>query len=390
MKRVNTILTIVLFMTGCVGCGKSVTGNDSFFTVNVTKKYPKKELILQDFMDVEYIALETNNEFLNQGILLDIGENFIIVRNSIRDGDIFIYDRNGKALRKINRKGQSGEEYTQNIRVLLDEENNELFVNDISKILVYDLYGKFKRSFNHKEDVMYVKICNYDKDNLICNGTKRLKDENFKEVFVIISKQDGSIVKYIEIPTENVKSSILMVTINDMSFGMSLGHTPLIPHRGNWIFMEPSSDTVFRYFPDHSMVPFIVRTPSIHSMPSPEIFLFPSILTDRYHFMVSVKKEYDYEMRRIVPSTYLIYDIEDKEIYEYTLLNDDYTNKVYVDMTERATATLNDEIAFCYKLEAHTLLENYEKGQLKGKLKEVAAKLNEDSNPVIMIAKYKK
>ncbi|MDH6358178.1 hypothetical protein M2135_003185, partial [Parabacteroides sp. PF5-9] len=35
-------------------------------------------------------------------------------------------------------------------------------------------------------------------------------------------------------------------------------------------------------------------------------------------------------------------------------------------------------------------LDAYEKGQLKGKLKEIAAGLHEESNPVIMLAKYKK
>ena len=35
----------------------------------VTKSYPEKELIIQDFMDVEYIALETTDEFLTQGVV---------------------------------------------------------------------------------------------------------------------------------------------------------------------------------------------------------------------------------------------------------------------------------------------------------------------------------
>jgi hypothetical protein len=39
---------------------------------------------------------------------------------------------------------------------------------------------------------------------------------------------------------------------------------------------------------------------------------------------------------------------------------------------------------------AYELVEAYEKGGLKGKLKEIAAELNEESNPVIMLAKYKK
>ncbi len=36
------------------------------------------------------------------------------------------------------------------------------------------------------------------------------------------------------------------------------------------------------------------------------------------------------------------------------------------------------------------LVEACEKGQLKGKLKDIAAGLDEEANPVIMLAKYKK
>ena len=77
-----------------------------FLTVDVTRRYPQKELILQDFMNVEYIALETGGEFYSQGVVLAVGKDIIVVRNRVNDGDIFIFDRNGKGLRKINRMGR--------------------------------------------------------------------------------------------------------------------------------------------------------------------------------------------------------------------------------------------------------------------------------------------
>ena len=45
---------------GLVGCEKSVINEDGVIVVDVTAKYPKKNLVLQDFMDVEYIPLETS------------------------------------------------------------------------------------------------------------------------------------------------------------------------------------------------------------------------------------------------------------------------------------------------------------------------------------------
>lgn len=78
MKRINVILAIILFLAIVAESrGQKLTGS---------------------------------NDFINQGIVLDIGKEFILVknRNRINDGNIFVYDRSGKAIRRINRKGQGG------------------------------------------------------------------------------------------------------------------------------------------------------------------------------------------------------------------------------------------------------------------------------------------
>ena len=99
---------ILFLITGCES-GKQ-PAND-FLTVDITANYPKKELILQDFLDVEYIPLETNDEFITQGSVKAIGKRFVLVTNLLNDGNIFVFDRKtGKAVRKINRKGQGAEE----------------------------------------------------------------------------------------------------------------------------------------------------------------------------------------------------------------------------------------------------------------------------------------
>ena len=99
MKRIGSLL-VVLFLL-MTGCGDSKQSAEDLITVDVTASYPKKELILQDFMDVEYIALETNDEFVNQGYVQAIGKKYILVKNRSADGNIFVYDRSGKALRKM-------------------------------------------------------------------------------------------------------------------------------------------------------------------------------------------------------------------------------------------------------------------------------------------------
>ncbi|GHT69305.1 hypothetical protein AGMMS50239_35850 [Bacteroidia bacterium] len=200
MKKANSILTIIL-LVAVAGCGGDKQSTNGIITVDVTASYPEKELILQDFMDVEYIPLEMNDDFLTQGFVQAIGKDIILVRNTNRDGNIFIFNRNGKGLKKINHLGQSGKEYTSIKEIALDEDNGEMFVNSSRIILVYDLEGNFKRSFKHKEGANYNKIYNFDRENLICyDGYFSNDGVKNEHSFMIISKQDGSITKEIHIP----------------------------------------------------------------------------------------------------------------------------------------------------------------------------------------------
>ena len=398
MKEVNTILAIILLTM--TGCGSNEQSANTLIMVDVTANYPKKELVLQDFMDVEYIPLETTNEFLCQGLVQAIGKEIILVKNQVNDGNIYVYNRAGKGLRIINRFGRGSEEYSFLAGIFLDEDNGEIFINDISpqRILVYDLYGRFKRSLPVREDARYRSIYGFGTDNLIFwDASYQMAGETTtsrfftpkpdgETPFLIISKQDGSIVKEIQIPHKGWKSTAVIQQDERGVTVMPIVHFPVIPYQDGWILSEPSADTVFKYSSDHSMIPFIGRTPSIHST-TPEIFLIPLILTDHYFFMKTEKKEFDFAAWKGLPKTYLMYDRQEEKIYEYTVYNDDYSNETIIDM---AQATISNEIAFWKKIEADELVESYKKGELKGKLKEVAADLEEDSNPVIMLVKHKK
>jgi len=389
MKKIGVILTNLLFVIA--GCRDNRESNDSLITVDVTRRYLQKEMILQDFMDVEYIALETTDEFITQGVLMDVGKEFIVVKNGIEDGSIFIFDRKGNGIRKINRKGQGGEEYISISNIVLDEFKNEIFVNDLTshRTIIYDIEGKYKRSFRYKEGIMNTHLYNFDKDNLVYyNSFWGYENKENNHPFLIISKQDGSDIKEVNIPyrekivpflsIRDEKAKMTLMSIPSTSF-------PIIPFFSNMILAEPSADTLYIYYPNHIMLPFVARTPSIHSM-DPKIFLFISTLTDRYYFMETVKKVYDFSTREGFPSVNIVYDTLEKVIYEYKVYNDDYTNKEEVHMKSKP---LSDEILNWQLLPVHRLIESNKKGQLKGILKEIAAELEEESNPVIMLMKQK-
>jgi len=390
MKKTNLILTILLFavMTGC-GIKQST---DDFITVDVTKSYPVKNLILQDFMDVEYIALETTDEFITQGRVMDIGKKYILVTNWNRDGNILIYDRSGKGLRKINRMGRGPEEYTLAHTIILDEENNEIFVHDYSpsKIVVYDLNGTFKRSFNYNSDdelLRFSEIHSYDRNHLIGYDATGNYYEERPFCHIIISKQDGSEIQKIQLPYKEKKSTMIRIEEGDVTFSSLVPFRSILPYQDQWILAQPSSDTIYRCLTDYSLVPFMVRTPPIHSM-NPEQFLSVELITEQSYFLKVSEKvgKMHISGSMIIPETSLMYDRKEKALYKYAVFNGDFSNEkqVYIN-----AGPVHDEIAACKTLDADQLVEAYKKDQLKGKLKEIAATLDENDNPVIMLIKYR-
>ena len=384
MKRANILLTaLLLTLAGCSGGKQSA---DDLITIDVSKSYPKKELIIQDFMDVEYIPLETNDEFLTQGAVQDVGKEYLLVKNRNNDGDIFIFDRKtGKGLRKINRQGQGAEEYTRINGMILDESNSEIFVISMgNKILVYDLYGQFKRCLNLDREVS--SVFDYDKSNLIgydmSDYHNKGKDRS-KSYHVIISKQDGSITREIFIPFKTINTPIVT---NGDGFVANYSYQIRLSH-GKCTLIETSADTLYNYAPDGTLSPFIVRTPSAQAM-TPEVFLYMGIYTDRYYFMETVKNVFNFEKGNGFFADVLMYDKEEKAIYQVTVCNGDYAEKRPVAMTAKP---INRDVENVTSLNASQLVEIYKKGQLKdGKLKEIASKLDEEDNPVIMLVKQKK
>ena len=389
MKTLIFIETIFLLVM--TSCGSDNTSTDGFITVDVTKSSysPKKELVLQDFMDVEYIPLETNDEFVNQGYVNAIGEKYIIVTNYREDGDIFVYNRKGKAIRKINRKGQGGEEYIYCGGVTLDEDNEELFINDsyAKKIKVYDLEGNFKRVLIQKSvnNSFYVDMFDYDKENLICYDKF-----NFKIPFLLVSKQDGSITKEIKVPFKEKKLFFIVIRKPDGVVTASAGPGPycsIFPLGKNWLLFEASSDTIYTLMPDLSLHPFIVRTPPIHTM-DPEIYPVLRMFSDRYYFMESVKNVYNFRKDEGFPRTYFMYDTQEKDFFSYIIYNGDYSYKRELYMVMFTPINAKGEL--WATIDAFDLCKDYKEGKLKGKLKDIAAKLSEDDNGVIMLVKPKK
>ena len=246
--------------------------------------------------------------------------------------------------------------------------------------------GNFKRSFKQNDkgkSLFYWEIFNYDKENLICY------DELNEEIpFLLISKQDGSITKEIKVPFKEKKVFIQLLKYEGGIRTAGPGnYSRITPFKGNWILLEPSSDTIYTLMPDCSLRPFIAKTPPVHTM-NPEFYLILKLVSDRYYFMESIKNVYDFKKEEGFPKTYFVYDTQEKDFFSYIIYNGDYSYKRELYMVMFTPINAKGEL--WATIDAFELCRDYEKGKLKGKLKDIAAKLGEDDNRVIMLVKPKK
>lgn len=90
--------------------------------------------------------------------------------------------------------------------------------------------------------------------------------------------------------------------------------------------------------------------------------------------------------RKGFPTTQLVYDKQENAIYEYMLYNGDWEEQIISFNSQ----PINQEVLTWQSMEAPDLIEANAAGKLKGKLKEITDKLDEDSNPVIMLIKPKR
>lgn len=382
MRKIYSLLIITLnvFLCGC-----NFNKSDELMVVDVTEDYPLKKLYVQDVFDVEYIPLETTSEFLTQGRILDVTESKILTANS-RSGDIFIFDRtNGKAINKINRRGEGPEEYVFLMNALADDDKNELFVYDAFRrtMLVYDMSGGFKRSFKLSSEIILNQFYDFDSDYLLCQNTYDQTMDKSLNTFFLLSKNDGNLT-FLYIPYEKRISTSVMRKNGDMIYGNSPGNSQIISSLKGWFLMEPSSDTIYIFQSNQELVPFCMRIPSIQDM-HPEVFLFPAALTPEYCFMQSVEKTWNFENNKGFKSNNLIFDNNERTIYRCEVHNLDFEDQE-IDLSMKS---FHKDIVFALALNSFDLIESNNSGKLKGRLKDIALDLGEEDNPVIMLVKQK-
>ncbi len=392
--KTTKIILLALSISLLIACS-SEQKQGELPVVDVTKSYPKKEIILQDIAEVDYIPLETRDDVLidNNYRLCTISPDSILVGN-YREGSIFLFNGQGKVLQKFNRKGQSGSEYQEIWGIYYDKAAREIIVLDYPyqyRFQVYDDAGNYKRTIPIDKKYAFIcpEIINYNAEAFLCyNNEPAIPAEAKKDTvrkavrpYVLISKKDGKELGRLPIScTERVTPTVVTEFSEGGYSTSSIWMHSITIDAPNFILSEISKDTIYSYSQDKKLVPMLIRTPKVLTMEDP--FVFFQIKKQTTNYFLGQITEKNPKKKPYFSKTYIAIDKESKDVFEYQLVNADAPTsnfgKFYV-LGNRNDILLGMDI----------LKEWLEEGKLKGKLKAIAENSKEDDNPVWMRVKFK-
>ena len=165
------LLFATLLLLAFVGC--SANKNSGEVAVVEVNPLSTDVIPLSSFVkDVEFVSLElTDDSVIKRVNELFFYEDKYIVADHGSDA-IYMFDKQGKYLSKIARKGRANNEYLNLDDVMLDEQRGLLIIKDFSskKFLYYNLAGEcidvqsFKENCTH----YFQDVINLANGNFLC------------------------------------------------------------------------------------------------------------------------------------------------------------------------------------------------------------------------------
>ena len=346
---------------------------------------------------IDYIPLETGENSLIAGNTISMriepadDKVAIYSPNTPSASDVLVFGHNGKFISKIGTQGRSDEEYTSVTSVISSGKNFEII--DRNKVVVYAGDGSFLKNIPIKRGGVMVGVKFFKLNN---GGYIYLTEDIIKhQDYITITDAEGNeTTKRIisEMEMAQTPGNMMPPKGGGVSFGIKRqNESPmLVPGLdGHYVLMN-EKDTVFSINGMAEITPkYTVNygkyTPGAYL----NTFLFESdkFIASRALFKAQLYPNIDKNYRFL----YLIYDKKSKQ-----------TRGMEVDPVTKSAGFINDldkgGISFypvavkdgkMYQLIDAIKFMEFAEQSSSAKMKEVAATLNEDSNPVLVIVKLK-
>ena len=331
--------------------------------------------------EIEYIALESSPDCLIGSISsLWMNDSLIVVSGGTQ---VYLFNRSGMFIRTIGSNGRGPGEYTY-ARLSVDPFNNLIRINASRSMLTYDFNGDFLSSFDYN----------------FPSAQGLVLDENsimFHEFNMSTPSEDQRyswhIIDFEGIEIVSFKNNLPRYSMP----GFSVPTSPLYLYDGTAHFMEYGIDTLF-YFDDRIIIPYAIFYAGKYKM-EPDL-LIDNAIEERVKdqiWIYNAKENSDYIFLDIGfgLSSYNK-AIFNKSTGEFTILTDGaFINDIDGGVGFWPEVIIDDNILIDY-VDAYDLLhhldsigegpQNINKGKY-GKLMELKGKIDENSNPIIMIIK---
>ena len=380
-----TALSLALFASSC---GDANQKTSVIPQIDMNDDYPEKEICLQDIAEVSYIPLETTDEMLFEGTIVELSKDGIVGVDKMNDRLLLFYP-DGKARLLLSHKGEGPQEYVHLGDVVVDWKREEIYISHRGgeRIQVYSLEGGFKRTLEVNEFLRQNDMYHFDDNHLLAFKEKMIKGGYNKSVepyrpIVLISKEDGRVDSL-----SYIKDYIASLVITNLSAQAYIS-SPVYVKSGSLTYLsDMGADTIYTIGKDGSISSYMTRTPSVVKDEEGDYFLCLSGVSSNYDFINKQAKTLELGsdfVARDEKTHDLIRDKRSGEIFRSEFKNLDCPS---LDVDLRFV-TGYDNCAH-YPLEAFDLIEALEAGELSGELKAIAEGLKEDDNPVLMVVKFK-
>ena len=413
VNRYIVPLFIIGFIIGLSSCNSQREAKDDILRIKIPDNEAGVQLYASDFIsDIEYVTLETHSQCLiGEYFNASISENYILVFGST-EANCFLFSRDGKFIRKIGQRGHGPEEYeSSRYQVKIDEKSGVVFlIGDPWSIYSYRITGEFIKKLDILELFKTAGIAKSSriihwKDDLFCaivdlgSGVEAYR-------FVIFSL-DGEIIKlysnYIHFESDQRFST----TLN------SDGH--IFFYNEQVYFKEMLCDTIFLINDQLDLVPEIILDLPGEKIPTSMRGQPPTNPSSLF----TISNIYIYENYLFMNgNVYCLYDKNNSKLstvkhdtsisiernvqsYNYNTVFKGFTNDIdggfaffpyyrYQMQNEKQFANAFQS----YELKQYLTNEYLSQRKIKNleahqRLKKLLSKLDEDDNPVIIIATVK-
>jgi hypothetical protein len=148
-KAFSVLLLLAMVTVSCdSGKKKDIIGNDNIYTVDFDNTLKEEKIYMSSlFKKVKPIPLETTDESLIgyiRNVQIFDGKIFVLDKDFAKG--VFVFDMDGKFIRKIGRIGQGPGEYVYLSDFTIDEINRQIYLidRDVNCIIIYDIdTGKY-------------------------------------------------------------------------------------------------------------------------------------------------------------------------------------------------------------------------------------------------------